>query len=625
MLRADLAFFAADVLGMEIGDHHIEWSRLIREHKLISILAARGHGKSGFWSHAYPIWQSWRTPNNSGLIVSDTEDQVGEFFRIIKEGKEFRDEDGHLWQLPAVADVPFLADMLVKGWERLWTESKIVFSNRSRAVGKTFGKRFRGRHVPWIVVDDPIGEDSSYSEVAREKDKTFFDRALSPMLLRGGQLAAVGTPLHPDDLHAHLGRKKSYVQHRYPAITIDPETGEERPLWAEFRPLAWLHAKREEVGELAFGQEYLLRPATSEASLFPEWLFHRRPDTLATGLCVGPTPDDCRARGWTTYMGVDVALSAEVGADYTVVVVLAVDGAGVRHVVDVVRVKGLPFHAQLELIAQVANRYEVELAYIEANAAQRVFGDELLRTTDLPIGKFITSASGKHSLESGVPGLRTLIEQGRLVFAWGDEQSREACGVLVRELQGFSWVKGKLQGVGGHDDCVMAAWIADQAVRASNRFRFYSVSSDEPSDEDDDAERDAAIDAGNATRQADAREHLVTIAEAQRGTGGALGAMVAEHRAPPRIEEDDEEEDAPARPPPAPSVVSLLAAAKNGVVEDAERALAEAFPRRRETWIEAWNGLMSGGPLPADVGALAQRHGLPAVEGVLRQLLGIAA
>ena len=38
-----------------------------------------------------------------------------------------------------------------------------------------------------------------------------------------------------------------------------------------------------------------------------------------------------------------------------------------------------------------------------------IYGDELIRTTDLPVYKFVTSAGGKNSLESGVPGLRPLI------------------------------------------------------------------------------------------------------------------------------------------------------------------------------------------------------------------------
>ena len=35
----------------------------------------------------------------------------------------------------------------------------------------------------------------------------------------------------------------------------------------------------------------------------------------------------------------------------------------------------------------------------------------------------------------------------------------------------FTWLEGKLQGVGAHDDTVMAFWIADQACRRGG-FKF---------------------------------------------------------------------------------------------------------------------------------------------------------
>lgn len=512
MLRADCAFFCQDVLGMEIGDHHEEWSDIARTEPKADILAARGHGKSGFWSHGYPIWQSWRRHRNGGLIVSNTAGQVSEFFRIIKEGKEFRDEGGHLWKLPAVADVPFLHDMLPKGWERTWTESKIFFRNGSRFVGRTFGKRFRGLHVFWIVVDDGIGDDTQYSEAARERDWNFLTRTLSPMLLPGGQQIVVGTPLHADDIHGRLAKNPEYIQRRYPAISRDPETGAERVLWVEFRPRKWLDAKRREIGDLAFGQEYLLTPATSEASLFPPRLFLKRRETLDQGIPFRPSRETLKASGLSIYFGVDVALSAEVGADYFVVIVLAVNDLGVRWVIDLFREKGMPFTSQLAKLEDLNGYYEPELIYIESNQAQQIYGDELLRTTDLPIGKFVTSASGKNSLDSGVPGLRTLIENGRLRFARGNTDAIAGTDILMFELHCFSWVNGKLQGVGAKDDTVMGLWIGDQAVRASRRMSFWSVNGDTEETEE------------TTTVTADGADDAIPVAERpMAGPGAAAG------------------------------------------------------------------------------------------------------
>ena len=638
MLRADCAFFASEVLGIEIGDHHQEWSEMVRKHRKISILAARGHGKSGFWSYAYPIWQSWRTPGNLGLIVSDTEGQVSEFFRIMKDGKEFRDEDGYLWKLPAIADVPFLVEegMLPKDWERSWTESRISFANRSRFEGKTFGKRFRGRHVLWMVIDDGIGDDTQYSELAREKDWDFLTRTLLPMLLPGGQIADAGTPLHADDIHGRLAKNDEFVQRKYPAIRS--EHGRDVALWPELRPLKWLRAKEREIGSLAFGQEYLLVPATSEASLFPLKLFTKHPATLAHDLRVGLTRQEINDRGWSVFFGVDVAQSAEVGADYFWIVVLAVDEAGNRYVIDTFREKGLPFHAQLSTIEDWAARYEPDLIYIEANASQRIYGDELIRTTDLPIGKFVTSAAGKNSLESGVPGLRPLIENGKLRFARGDAESIQRTDPLIAELGCFAWVDGKLQGVGAHDDGVMALFLADQAVRATRRFTLWTASDDEdpddldPLDDDEPADLSAMRDFAGAVMAPMQTEDFADLDPADQPAAAAPAPPPPPPRskAVPLSELPEWGEMEPPEPAPAPrprrapprTARATLAQRAPDLIGTELTAAADDLPDDREVWIDAWNGMMVGETPTGPVGRAMARHGRECVYTLLRLLLG---
>lgn len=639
MLRADCAFFASEVLGIEIGDHHQEWSEMVRKHRKISILAARGHGKSGFWSYAYPIWQSWRTPGNLGLIVSDTEGQVSEFFRIMKDGKEFRDEDGYLWKLPAIADVPFLVEegMLPKDWERSWTESRIFFANRSRFEGKTFGKRFRGRHVLWMIIDDGIGDDTQYSELAREKDWDFLTRTLSPMLLPGGQLVDAGTPLHADDIHGRLAKNDEFVQRKYPAIRT--EHGRDVALWPELRPLKWLRAKEREIGSLAFGQEYLLVPATSEASLFPLKLFTKHPATLDHNLRVGLTRQEINDRGWSVFFGVDVAQSAEVGADYFWIVALGVDEAGNRHVIDTFREKGLPFHAQLATIEDWSARYEPDLIYIEANASQRIYGDELIRTTDLPIGKYVTSAAGKNSLESGVPGLRPLIENGKLRFARGDAESIQRTDPLIAELGCFAWVDGKLQGVGAHDDGVMALFLADQAVRATRRFTLWTTSDDDEDLDalDDDAPTDlsAMRDFAGAVMAPQRTEDFDDIDPVESSVVAAPPAPEPPRsKAVPLSElpewgEVEAPEPAPAprvRRPPRTARHALQQVWTNRVWQEGDDELslaADALPDDRPTWIDAWNAMMTGSEMPQVVARAIRQHGHETVRGLLAKLLGI--
>ena len=86
---------------------------------------------------------------------------------------------------------------------------------------------------------------------------------------------------------------------------------------------------------------------------------------------------------------------------------------------------------------------------------QRIFGDELIRTSDLPIKKFHTGVQ-KHSLDKGVPSLRVLLENGKFRIPRGDARSVELTDIWIDEMRSFTWHDGKLASVGGHDDTVMA-------------------------------------------------------------------------------------------------------------------------------------------------------------------------
>ena len=633
MLRADCAFFASEVLGIEIGDHHQEWSELQRKHLRLSIEAARGHGKSGFWSYAYPLWQSWRTEGNSGIIVSNTSTLVRKLFRIIKEGKRFTDTDGHVWELRAACDVPEFKDLLPKGWERTWTGSRIYFNNGSSFDGLTFGMSPRGGHVMWMVVDDGIGDDAAYSEMARDKDWDFLTRTLSPMILPSGQLVDVGTPLHADDMHCRLSKNAEYVHRKYPGLSV--VDGKDVPLWSEFRSLKWHKAERARLGELAYNQEVLLQPATSEASLFPLKLFSKHPETLAHGLCVGMTVQDIADRGWSVFFGVDVAQSAEVGADYFVICVMAVDPSGTRYIIDLFREKGLPFHQQLSTLEDWAVRYEPDMIYIEANASQRIYGDEMIRKTDLPIAKFVTSAGGKNSLDTGVLGLRPLIENGKFRLARGNAESIQKTDVLIAELGAFAWVDGKLQGVGAHDDTVMATWIADQAVRASRRFTLWTATEDEEgkgvdeADDDPYAEQPTGGDEDADFVDLPDEDEPPAPPPAPRPPAPKPGAPRLAAPVPQRPYDPDADElyDEPPAPKPrrAPprTARSALAQLGQGHVDAQLATVADDLPDERQVWIEGWNAMMTGSEMPGPVARALKTHGHAPVRALLAKLLGV--
>lgn len=625
MMEENVAFFAEEALGLTIAEHHIEWAREVRaaydvgQH--ISLMAARGHGKSGFFAHGYVLWQMWRAEGTLGLVFSATDSQVAELFRLLKYGKVFADPDtGHTFKLPAANEVADFEGLIPKDYSRAWNGQKIMFTNGSRTESRTFGKESRGRHVHWILCDDIQKREVQYSEVMRTKARDTYERDVEPMVLPGGLLVNVGTPLHADDLFGRQRKNPEYRFLEYAAYRKDPETGDDVPLWPEFRNAEYLAKKKRSMGSLAFAQEYLLRPATSETSIFPRELVE---SVYVPGLAMRPRRESLG--DVAIFAGVDFAISASVGADYTVIVVIAVDSNGNRTVLDLIRGKGLPFQRQLAMIEEMDARYGCDLILLEANQMQRIFTDELIRTSDMPVKPFTTTAGGKNSFEYGVPALRTLMENGKWRFPTGDAYSQERVEILTEELAAFVFTDDKLQGVGAHDDTVMALWLADRAARAGGGLV-------------------ALLGDGDGDLDAETRLTLEEPGGVARG-GGLWGAPRVGGSAPRTIEaeperrpkrdermnearemlgldtDDDGDDDIAAAlsVDPMDTKPAFESVAWPADVAPEVREAYNLAPPSRSAWIEAFNEIGRGAGAPAWAGTIRAED----VETAMRGLLGM--
>jgi len=484
LLRESLPLFAKDVLGMEVPPHLMEWGELVVTQARIAVLAARDHGKSAFFSYAYPIWRAWSEPGCEVYLFSRTLEQAQEFVDMIVWG---RNNLRGMADIPELSKlVPSLEDFRLNPRVRL-NRSDIVLTNGSRIRAVGYGKAIRGRHPKYVVLDDVLNDNDMWSETERSKHITYFQSAISNMVMpatqhegwfEGGQCIVVGTPYHMADLYAYLQNNIVYAYRRYPGIIMDKQGNE-----AALFPWRWsvdqLRRKKLEIGSVAFSREILCLPVTDDISIFPSYLF---PPLYDRVLCLKPTKEEIRARGWEVYFGVDIARSASVGADFFVVFCMAKDRHGQRTVIDIHRSQGLGFRQQLETIAMLAERYEPALILIESNAMQQIYTDEIRRMSDLPVKEFVTTATNKYPLDKGVPGLRIVLENQKITIPKGDEYSRRVTGIWEAEASQFGFVNGKLQGIGVHDDTVMAWWFAEEACRAGGFSFAFGEDDDESND-----------------------------------------------------------------------------------------------------------------------------------------------
>lgn len=459
-----------------IGPHHLEWDKLVAQNKRVCVLSPRDSGKSFFFNLAYPIWKVITTPGGSGFIFSATKQQAQIILDIIKV--EIENNPKLQWLLP-------------QGSKRVWSATHIKLSNGHHIYARGYGTRVRGGHPNWIVVDDGINDDSGFSETVRRKAVDYFYSAITNMIVPGGQIIVVGTPFHTSDLYGDLSRNKEYVYRRYKAINDDGTA-----LWEVRYPISRLLARKREIGPIRFAREFQCEPIADEMSLFPYRLFKGEP-AEAMAVRLGMSAEYWEERGVTRYIGVDFAISSNVSADYTVIFVVGVDKHGNRWIIEIFRAKGLSYQAQLSTINRLGRLYDPAAVMLEANQMQTIFGNELQRTTDLPIYKHTTGAE-KHALDKGVPSLRVLLENGKVRIPRGDKRSVRRTDTFIDEMRNFTFLKGKVASVGAHDDTVMAFWLANLAIKRGGVTFTFGDDVDLDEDEEDeeaDNEADEELDA----------------------------------------------------------------------------------------------------------------------------------
>jgi len=456
MLLSSVAFLAHSILTgpneppyngrFLVSDHHFSWDQLVEDHNRLCILSARDHGKSYFFDFAYPIRQAIKYPKECGFIFSATQSQAEEFLEIVKLEIESNPK----------------LQYLVPKKKTSWGSRKITLANGHRIYARGYGVRVRGAHPVWIVVDDGLNDETAYSETVRNKQNDYFFNAISNMVTPYGQIIVVGTPFHSSDLYGELKKNSQYHYAEYPAES-NPGEEDNVILWTDRYSEERLRLKKEEIGTIRYGREFQVNPISDDMSLFPSYLFKGSPVeqfNVVLGLPLSYWSD----KGMEIYIGVDFAISSTVQADYTVIVILAVDDFGNRWIVDIFRDKGLPYQAQRSEINRFGRLYDPNLMCLEANQMQRIFGDELIRETDLPIHKY-TTGKERNSLEHGIPELRVLLENGKLRIPRGDKDSIEKTDILINELKSMTFLEGKIQSVGAHDDTVLSLWLANQSVK----------------------------------------------------------------------------------------------------------------------------------------------------------------
>ena len=419
-------YFFQHVLGFDFPTYIQEWHELMNDTQRTVIICSRDHGKSVFM-HSWVVWNLiFQPPPYQMLYISSNQKQTMVHMRDIDK----------MFQHP-----------LLKKFKpaRGWAIGNITLTNGNQILERSVGSQIRGLHPQEIVIDDPLKE---FSVSGIQKVTDWFYGDMIPTLHHTASLRVIGTPFSYTDIYKQLEENAAYTVRTYPCLNALNE-----PLWPERWDYDALMSRKAEIGSLKFTREYMCVPISTGTSLFnPEYL------QLAKNKDLVLKPS--RREGYKYFVGVDPAISTD--GDYNVITVLEVDNEDNKNIVYIDRSKNVEFRENINKVKLIGKIFNPEVILFETNTFAKSFTQELRNVADLNVHDFNTTRKRK---EEVILNLQMTLENQKMNFPYGNEESRRVTSALVEELSMFAITeRGRFEGIGAHDDMVMSLALANAAT-----------------------------------------------------------------------------------------------------------------------------------------------------------------
>jgi len=449
--------------GWKLTDFQKEWLELIEKHHRVCFMAFRSSGKTRQLFVHYFLWKALTNKAHQYLIISKTLPQAIEVLKDIRI---------------TILTNPLLKTMVPSNRSQSWSRTELEFANHSRILSKAYNDNVRGLHVNGLGCD----------ELGEYQDHEILKKAVLPTIrAKRGFFVGVGTPKSELDLLHEIERDpgfKSIYFDRYPAEGPKGNLFEIRYPDTKIihGPGAVTIADKETsktletYNNLTWSQEFLLKPVSSKDKLFPSSMIEA---CLDDSCSFQESPKVLHQY----FMGIDFAMSAQAGSDFTVITILEKNpGSKLLKIVYIERFRGRDYTLQKERIIELAKKYDIVKALGDENTFGKVFIYDLKRE-GIPIDGFKFSSSNK-SKEDIIKALRDQFEKKGFIIPYErgrDPKTVTMVNTLLDELSKFGIVFDmrtkvvKFEGTGKHDDMVISLGLANYIARHVTMGIFSAV------------------------------------------------------------------------------------------------------------------------------------------------------
>lgn len=325
----------------------------------------------------------------------------------------------------------------------------------------------RGLHVGACLCDDMPDESSLYSDEQREKLKELLKGTIEPIVEPYGYFIVTGTPFSsaPNELYQVLKADKRFYCFEYPIIFPDG-----RPLAPDRYTFEQILSKKEELGTIVFNREYLVVPISDSSTIFPYEYLMRSIIGMET-IRFASSIDDFPFKLTRVHIGVDFAISGNIGADYTAYSVWGKDAMDNYYLLYYKRKKGMSHNEQVNKIVQLDRLFHPNKIRCESNGFQSILSGMAKDRGLKNIEPFTTTEGNKKDLHTGLPSLSAMFERGQIKCPYAPGETREAVDIMFGEFSSITFKSdnGKLEAASGHDDIAMSSYMAINSLREDDK------------------------------------------------------------------------------------------------------------------------------------------------------------